>query len=241
MADIIIAYDGTPHAEDALVLGRLLAELTGGSIGLAHVHRADPRNRPPSGTVSGREAFLRREGERLLAQASTQLEGVSATRHAVAGTTTASGLRRLADSEHAQVIVFGSAYNGPVGRVHPGSATRRLLHSARCAIAVAPAGLRERELRALGTVAFTLDDDADSARRSAEALAGRSGARVSESPDGGADLLIIGSTAGTPSGRVMTGAAAEQVIQGSAGPVIVLASGTPLGTSAPAPRAVAAA
>lgn len=228
MAEIIIAYDGTPHAEDALVLGRELAELTGASLALAHVHRADPRDRPPSGIVSGREAFLRREGERLLEQASARLDGERATRHAVAGTTTASGLRRLADAEHAKVIVFGSAYNGPLGRVHPGSAARRLLHSARCAIAIAPAGLHERERERLQRIAFALDDDASSARASAEALAQRSGASVTDAPDAHADLLLLGSTAGTPAGRVMTGAAVEQAIQGSAAPVVVLASSTPL-------------
>jgi nucleotide-binding universal stress UspA family protein len=239
MPKLIIAYDGTPHAEDALALGRKLAELIDGSLTLAHVHRADPRNRPPSGAVRGREAFLRRESERLLEQARTSLgDRQPVGSHAVAATTTARGLRELADQEGADLIVFGSAYNGPAGRVHPGSAARRLLHSARCAIAVAPDGLRERDPAAPRSIAYALDDSGESARTSAEALAGRDCTAVAAEQDAGADLLVIGSAAAAE-GRVMAGAAAEQAIQASTAPVIVLANGHPL--EARAPRAMQAA
>ena len=64
MPKIIVAYNGTPHAEDALALARSLGVLLGAQVDLAHVHRADPHDRSPSATVRGREEFLRREGKR---------------------------------------------------------------------------------------------------------------------------------------------------------------------------------
>jgi nucleotide-binding universal stress UspA family protein len=228
MLQLIVAYDGTPHAQDALTLGRWLRDLTGGSLGLAHVHQADPAGRSPSATVPGREAFLRRAGERLLEDAPAGRDGAGVSRHAIAGATTATALRRLAESEHADVLIFGSARNGPVGLVHPGSAARRLMHSAGCAIAFAPAGLRDRARQGLSTIAFANDDEAGSARRTAESLAARSGAAVIETPDRRAQLLVLGSRRSAQNGRVTTAASAEQLLQASRIPAIVLAHGVAL-------------
>src|SRR6516165_10036169 len=60
---IIVAYDGSPNADDAVALGNLLAHLTGAPLALAHVYRtpsqspregagargATPQARPPPG------------------------------------------------------------------------------------------------------------------------------------------------------------------------------------------------
>jgi nucleotide-binding universal stress UspA family protein len=237
MPRIIVAYDGTPQAEDALALGRALSELVGGPIALAHVHRADPQDRSPSAAVVGREDFLRRESERMLARASDSLGAASVTSHALAGTTTASALRALAEDEHAELIVFGSAPSGPTGRVHPGSAARRLLHSARCAVAFAPEGFRNQKWSAPLTVAVAEDDADGSARHTAEALAAQAGGSVAVSPQGDADLLVVGSRAGAAAGALMTSAAAEQRIQAAREPVIVVARGVALGSALAGARA----
>jgi nucleotide-binding universal stress UspA family protein len=237
MLQLIVAYDGTPHAQDALTLGRWLRELTGGTLGLAHVHQADPAGRSPSATVPGREAFLCRAGERLLADALGARDGAGVSRHAIAGATTATALRRLADSEHADLLVFGSARNGPTGRVHPGSAARRLMHSAGCAIAFAPAGLRDRTRQGLSAIAFANDDEAGSARRTAESLAARSGAAVIATPDHRAQLLVLGSRHSAETGRVTTAASAEQLLQASTVPAIVLAHGVALASETQAAQA----
>jgi nucleotide-binding universal stress UspA family protein len=220
MPKIIVAYDGTPHAEDALALARSLGELLGAEVDLAHVHRADPHDRSPSAIVRGREEFLRREGEAVLARASES--GAGGGRHAIAGTTTASALRELAEAEHAELIVFGSAHDGPPGHVHPGSAARRLLQSAHCAIAVAPDGYRERPSTGPLTVAFAHDEDG-SARHTAEALAARGAGSVAEDADAQSDLIVVGSQAGAPSGRVKTSASTDRLIRAARVPVIVLA------------------
>jgi nucleotide-binding universal stress UspA family protein len=153
------------------------------------------------------------------------------TRHAIAGTTTASALRQLAEDEGAELIVFGSAYNGPVGRAHPGSAARRLLQSARCAIAVAPDGFREQPFSGPLAVAVADDDAQGSARRTAQALAKQTGGTALETSDG-AQLLVVGSRPDATRGQVKTSAAADQAIQAANAAVLVLPQGRAVGAGA---------
>jgi nucleotide-binding universal stress UspA family protein len=229
---IVVAYDGTPHAGDAVALARLLAEATDGQLALAHVHRADRAPSPSQAPPSGRQEFLRSEGERLLSQADELLGDTDAERHAVASTTTATGLRTLAESEGAAVIVFGSAHDGPMGRVHPGSAARRLLQNARCAVAFAPSGFSERADTRLTPIAAVHDDDEHSAVRTARTLAEAVGGAVSDEPAGTVGLLIIGARPSAERGRVMTDGTAERLIQSATAPVLVLPRGVALGVGA---------
>jgi nucleotide-binding universal stress UspA family protein len=225
MPKIIVAYDGTPHADDALAFASSLGELLGAELALAHVHRADPGDRSPSAKVHGREDFLRRQGEAVLSRASAPAGGLTVSRHAIAGTTTASALRELADREHAELIVFGSAYDGPPGRVHPGSAARRLLQSAGSAIAIAPDGFRERTPSESLAVSYAQDDAHGSARRTAKALAAHAAGTAREDAEAEGDVLVLGSSAGAPSGRVKTSATSDRLIQAARVPVIVLPEG----------------
>lgn len=225
---IVVAYDGTPHSKDALALGSSLSELTRASLAAAHVHRSGPRGRTSSAAASGREAFLRREGERLLASALDSLGHDDVEGYALAGTTTASALRELARVQHVDLLVFGSAHHQRSGRVHPGSATRRLLHSGSCAIAIAPDGWRERGQLGLSTVAVAEDDALGSALHSAQYLASLEDGRVVQWSEGEAQLLVIGSQQTSPAGKVMTSARAEQVIRSSSVPVVVLPHGVAL-------------
>jgi nucleotide-binding universal stress UspA family protein len=219
-APILIAYDGTPHADDAIALARLLAQATGAPLELAHVHRAGA-TASPSLAPRGRAAFLRGESERVLARGAQLLGDPDVRRHAVAATTTATGLRELAAGEGALMVVSGSARDVPPGRAHPGSAARRLLQGAPCALAFAPAGFRERTAPASAHVTVAHDDDGASAQLTAEALAGA-----------GTDLLVIGSRPDAPMGQVATNAIREQTIQASRIPILVVARGAPLGAGA---------
>jgi nucleotide-binding universal stress UspA family protein len=228
MPKIIVAYDGTPHAEDGLALACALGELLDAELVLAHVHRADADDRSPSATVNGRAEFLRRESDTLLARASDAVSR-PVSRHAIASTTTARGLRELADEQGAELIVFGSAHNGPPGRVHPGSAARRLSQSAHSAIAVAPDGFRDHPFSGALAIASAHDDAQSSARRTAEALAAATGGTAQDGDRGDAQLIVLGSSADAPAGQVVTSAASDRLVQAAEVPVIVLANGTPLG------------
>lgn len=219
-APILVAYNGTPHSDDALALAQLLARVTAAPIELVHVHRAGAGG-SPSIVPRGREAFLRGEGERVLAQGADTLGDRAVTRHAVAGTTTATALRRLAAELGATALVLGSARDVPPGHAHPGSAARRLLHGAPSALAFAPAGFRDRPAPLAPAVAVAHDDDEGSAQRTAEALAAVA-----------TDLLVVGSSPDAPAGQVLTNATREQAIQASEVPVLVVARGVPVGTGA---------
>jgi nucleotide-binding universal stress UspA family protein len=225
---IVVAYDGSPHSRDALALAGSLSELTGASLAVAHVHRGHPEGGALSATAAGRETFLRRESERHLEQALHWLGREDVQPLVVAGTTTASGLRELARLQQTDLLVFGSAHSRPSGRAHPGSAARRLLHGGRCAIAVAPAGWRERAQLGLSTVAVADDDGSASARRTAEQLASVGNTRIVHWPEEEAQLLLFASHPTSPAGKVMMSARAEQVVQSSTSPVVVLPHGVAL-------------
>jgi hypothetical protein len=122
----------------------------------------------------------------------------------------------------AGVLVFGSARRQRSGRVHPGSAARRLLHSGSVAIAIAPDGWRERGQLRLSTVAVAEDDEVDSARASAQYLASLDDGHIVQWRDGEAQLLVVGSQRSAPDGKVMTSARTEQLLRSSRVPALVL-------------------
>jgi hypothetical protein len=138
-------------------------------------------------------------------------------------------MRTLAEREGAVAVVFGSASNTEPGHVHPGSASRRLLQGAPCAVAFAPVGYRDRANGIPGRIGFVHDDEEGTARRSAEAVAGAIGqaASVVEATDQ-VDLLVIGSRPGADHGRVMIAASAEAPLHAAVSPAVVVARGVAL-------------
>lgn len=224
---IIVAYDGTTNADDAVALARQLAQLSGHALVLAHVYRnAAPRPGHGAEASVGRNRFLERRGHELLRSAKANA-GDAARTIVVGATTTATGIRKLAEREQASLIVFGSARDGEPGRVHPGSASRRLLQGAPCAVAFAPVGFRDRTATIPHRIAVSHDDEAGTARRSAEALSQAIGsAQLVDNHD--ADLLLIGSRRGAEHGRVMISARAEAPLRAAASPAIVVARDVPL-------------
>ena len=134
---------------------------------------------------------------------------------------TSEGLKRLAGSEEAELIVFGSDYRTPAGRVAPQQSTQKLLDGGPTAIAIAPAGYEERPIRIIGLLAG-LDDEA--AIDTAHALANHFAAVVTDT-NYGVDLLIVGSRPEAQEGRTLLSAHAENAIVGTAAPVLVVARG----------------
>ena len=87
----------------------------------------------------------------------------------------ASASTELAESESADVIVFGSEYRTAPGTVKPGISAHKLLLGGPAAIAVAPAGLRDNPSVSINTVGVIDEGDA-AARQTAESLAAALGA-----------------------------------------------------------------
>ena len=201
MTTIIVSYDGTDNDRDALALGRVLAE-AGASMELAYVsHRHEPEPDSPTDVPF----------------------------HVVDNPSTAEGLRELALSRRAEIIVFGSEYRTAPGHVDPQATARRLLQGGPVALAFAPSGYADANHKPIATIRAVSEDGDPTTRETAEALAQKLGAEVVESPGHSPDLIVVGSKPGTVNGRVTISAAAEYLIELAGCPVLVLPRGEAVG------------
>jgi nucleotide-binding universal stress UspA family protein len=217
-SDLIVSYDGTPNDDDALALGKLLGR-TGASLSLAYIRHSrefDPR----------REELAQHDAERRLEQGAAWLGNEDIPRHVVFSGSTGEGLERLAESEQASVIVFGSDYRTPPGRAEPGTTAQRLLEGSSVAIAVATAGLRTNAETGVETIAVAAPDGELTARATAEALAAKLGAEIVDLGSGAIDLIVVGSQPGAASRRITLSGSTRALLNTARGSVLVLPSGT---------------
>jgi nucleotide-binding universal stress UspA family protein len=224
MAKIIVSYDDTDNDRDALALGRVLGEL-GGEISLAYVRHTQQPD-------SAREALEEKEAEALLEHGAQALGDEKIDRHVVLHASTGAGLWELAESEKADVIVFGSDYRTAEGAVMPGTSAQRMLTGGPVAVAIAPAGFRNRSaaIKSIGVLAE--EDGDDAAFQTAKGLADALGATVADRHEG-TDLLIVGSSPASPKGHVNLSARAGYAIEIANTPVLAVARGTEVSFSRP--------
>jgi len=219
MPKFIVSYDDTDNDRDALALGRLFKR-AGSDISLAYVrHTHQPKR--------AREALEEKEAEELLMRGAESLGDPNTPRHVVVHASTGEGLWELVERERADAIVFGSDYRTARGQVIPGNSAHRLLAGGPAAIAIAPAGLRDRAEIEIATIAVSSEDDDAAALETANSVAKRLGASVVDA-DGEADLLIVGSSPMSPKGHVTLSASAGYEVETATSPVIVVARGTPI-------------
>jgi hypothetical protein len=217
---IIISYDGSANDDDALALGMALGA-TGAELALAYVRHA--REFDP-----GREALAQHDAARRLALGAQQLGDSSIASHVVLDASTPDGLERLARTQQASVIVFGSDYRTPPGRAEPGTTAQRLLEGGPVAIAVAATGLRTRLGASIATIAVAIQDPDGTARMTAEALAEPLRATIVPANGEAVDLIVVASQPSAPAGRIALGGATRGELNAARGSVLVLASQTPL-------------
>ena len=217
-ADLIISYDGTPNDDDALALGKLLAQ-TGSSVALAYVRHSkefDPK----------REDLAQYDAEQRLERGAA-LIGIPVTKHVVVGGGTGEGLGGLAEELGASIIVFGSDYRTPLGRAEPGTSAQRLLEGGSTAIAVAAAGVRAKADGAIRAIAVPFAGPVnDDARATAGALAAVIGAEVVDANSDGIDLIVVGSREGAPAGRVLVEGEVRNELNSARSSVLVLPAET---------------
>jgi NAD-dependent DNA ligase len=217
-ADLIISYDGTPNDDDALALGKFLAQ-TGSAVALAYVRHSkefDPR----------REELAQYDAEQRLERGAT-LIGIPVTTHVVIGAGTGDVLGELAEQQGASIIVFGSDYRTPLGRAEPGTSAQRLLEGGSVAIAVAAAGLRAKPEDSLKSIAVPFAGPInDDARATASALAAKLGAEVVGANSDSLDLIVVGSQAGAPKGRVVVAGEVRNELSSARSSVLVLPAET---------------
>jgi len=217
-AHVIVSYDGTPNDDDALALGRMLAR-GGARLSLAYVRHS--REYDPQ-----REEIGEHDAARRLELGATWLGIPDIERHVVIDPSTSAGLAKLAASEGAQLILFGSDYRTPPGRVEPGGAAQGMLEGGSVPIGVAAAGLRTDAERTIKTMSIS-GDEGGAAQRSAEPLASALGAEIA-TDDGDADLILVDSQSSGPEGRIGLGGSTRARLDSARGSVIVLPRGTPL-------------
>jgi nucleotide-binding universal stress UspA family protein len=212
----IVSYDDTPNDHDALMLASVLAS-AGARITLAYVrHSVQARH--------DREQLEEHEAHALLDRGAHRLGDQTIPQRVVVSPSTADGLRWLATSEHADLIVFGSEYRTSVGHVSPGRTVQTLLEGGP-ALAIAPAGYQFVDAR-VETVGLLSSGD-EAAVETARRLASHYGARLTESAHG-VDLLVAGSRAEAREGRVMLTSQTQNEIDGASAPVLVVARGVAL-------------
>ena len=219
-ASVIISYDGTENDDDALVLGKQLAQDTS-KLALAYVRHA-PEFDP------SREELAQHDAESRVENGVARLGDPNIPRHVVFSASTGMGLEELAEAESASVIVFGSDYRTPPGHAEPSTSAQRLLEIGAIGIAVAAAGLRAKPDATIGSVAVIPSEGDDSAQRTADALAQALGAQIVGSEATVADLIVAGSQPGVPVGRLGLSGSARTALDASRGSVLVVPSGKPV-------------
>lgn len=159
---ILVGWDGSEHAEDALELGHLLAAATGARLVAAEVavdrlgvlrrHLVHHAAEPAAPAID----------PRLAAQAEPR---------AVVSSSPGHGLHDLAEELDAELIVIGSTHRGPAGRVFLGTVADDLIHGAPCAVAIAPRRYAKRFGNRLHKVVVAAFDASPEARTAAFAAA----------------------------------------------------------------------
>lgn len=135
---IIAGHDLKDGGEDALSLGRMLADSSEADLVVAGVL---PLGQLPYdiGPALGEEAHRLGEGIRARAH------DIGVEPQVLRSRSTARGLHELAEEMHADLIIVGSSRRGRVGDILAGNVGLQLLHGAPCAVAVAPVGYSEEE------------------------------------------------------------------------------------------------
>jgi nucleotide-binding universal stress UspA family protein len=164
---IVVAFDGSERAEDALALAlRLRAE--DGIITLACTVTERPWHRPEPDAVA-----------LTLAAGRAQIPaGVHVRLRSPVASSPARGLTELAEDEHADLVVVGSSRRSTSGRIWLERTAGRLLQGAPCAVAVPPAGVRDRERFHHVAIAYDGSPEARGALTAGYAIAAGTGAAV---------------------------------------------------------------
>ena len=172
----ISGYDGSDGARAALRFTKSLAEAAHAEIIAAAVYPHSPTILA-KGASDGPVAELEDEAREQAHVTLATVDLPHVTHVAVGAGSPAEGLQRIAEDQHATLLVVGRTHRGAIGRVVLGSVAEHLLHGAPCPVAVVPEAYRKG---ALDTVAVAYDGRPESvaALATAEDLARRLGARL---------------------------------------------------------------
>jgi nucleotide-binding universal stress UspA family protein len=165
---VLVAFDGSPSAEEALDLAlRLRDPAAEDALVLAFVVTTGGWHLPgrrPDVEDAVTDALA------MLAEARSSIpSGIHVRLRTPVAASAARGLTELAESERSDVIAIGSSKAAAGGRIGLARTAGRLLQGAPCAVAVAPPGLRERD--PFRHVGVALDSSPEAAAALAAAFA----------------------------------------------------------------------
>lgn len=167
---IIAAVTAGDEARDTIALGSALARAEGAHLKLARVWVS------PLGSGDGfYEQAMRTEAERSLEELRLAVPAdVECTAEALGATSIVRGLHELAASDDAEILVLGPSHVGKAVRAVRGDVSLGALHSAPCAVAVAPPGYHATDARLLEiVVGYDGSEECETALDAAAALAER--------------------------------------------------------------------
>jgi nucleotide-binding universal stress UspA family protein len=151
MNKVVVAYDGSEQAADALALGARIAKAEGGELHLASV------------VFDGNPKTEQDRFESLFAQAREALGDGGFEQHPLRDVDAADALGTLAGEIEPDLLVLGSTHRGRLGQIMLGGVGERLLNSAPCPVAIAPRGYAGRDHFGAGVIGVGYDDSAESA------------------------------------------------------------------------------
>lgn len=179
---VLVGYDGSEYADDALVLGQMIARRADAELVLASVLPT-----PVEGgwiPSPAPEAF-----DEMIAEAKADLEAkagpIGATAEVDDSSSVSYGLQTIGRRIGADLVVIGSSDKAEQGKTRAGNKARQLMSGAETAVAIAPSGFRDRP--GLDRIGVGVDGSPES-RLATEAA-------VDLTPDG-ATLKVIGVASG---------------------------------------------
>jgi nucleotide-binding universal stress UspA family protein len=155
--NIIIGFDGSDEARDALCIADRMSRLETATLTVAIVGLFEPQN--SSDAEAARSARSRRA---IFERVEADLDGRRYEPRVIEGLPVAHGLIELAQEEDADMLVVGSTHRGRVGQVFPGSIGAQLLHGAPCPVTIAPRGYRDAPPPVRGALGVAYDGSQES-------------------------------------------------------------------------------
>jgi nucleotide-binding universal stress UspA family protein len=185
---ILIGFDGSNGAEDALALARVLTPEASAVLAYVLPHE-DPIERHYE--LLGYEGSPAAEG--FFDEAIAALDGHETEVRTYVGASPAHVLCDLAEDTEFDLVIVGSPHRGTLGRALIGSVAEALLHGARVPIVLAPRDYAKEFHDSLQAIAVAYDGTAESGRalRLAESLALANGASLEV-------LTVVGPSAVVP-------------------------------------------
>lgn len=157
MNKVIVGFDGSDQANDALQLGASLADAADAELIVASVFEFPPVERQHAPYVEARTSYF----DDVFAKATAALDGAQFERREV-DAIPGEGLNNLAEEEQAELMVIGSCHLSPMGHVLVGSLGTALFNGAHYGVMVAPRGWAEREHIGLGLIGVGYDGTPES-------------------------------------------------------------------------------